>query len=61
MMAADAPPRLTLVHLFASGSSRAGGAEHRVATLLLEALAGKKLRLGAREVAPETYAQAFEE
>lgn len=29
--------------------------------LLLETLAGKKLRFGAREVDPETYTAAFEE
>ncbi|WP_437281958.1 hypothetical protein WME90_15790 [Sorangium sp. So ce375] len=61
MTASDAPPQLTLVHLFPFGVVARGGAEHRVATLLLETLAGKKLRLGAREVDPETYAQAFEE
>jgi hypothetical protein len=61
MTAKDAPPQLTLVHLFPFGTTRRGGAEHRVAVLLLETLAGKKLRFGAREVDPETYAQAFEE
>ncbi|XXT23631.1 hypothetical protein WME94_19010 [Sorangium sp. So ce429] len=60
MTASDAPPQLTLVHLFPFGVVARGGAEHRVATILLETLAGKKLRFGAREVDPETYAQAFE-
>ncbi|WP_437930955.1 hypothetical protein WMF37_17550 [Sorangium sp. So ce291] len=60
MTARDAPPQLTLVHLFPFGVVARGGAEHRVATILLETLAGKKLRFGAREVDPETYAQAFE-
>lgn len=54
-----APPQLTLVHLFQFGFVSRRGAEHRVAVLLLETLAGKKLRFGAREV--ETYAAAFEE
>jgi hypothetical protein len=61
MTASDAPPQLTLVHLFPFGVVARGGAEHRVATLLLETLSGKKLRFGAREVDPEMYAQAFEE
>ncbi|WP_437650210.1 hypothetical protein [Sorangium sp. So ce362] len=61
MTAGDAPPQLTLVHLFPFGVVARGGAEHRVATLLLETLSGKKLRLGAREVDPEAYARAFEE
>ncbi|WP_441287001.1 hypothetical protein ACSRUE_32575 [Sorangium sp. KYC3313] len=61
MTAGDAPPQLTLVHLFPFGVVARGGAEHRVATLVLETLSGKKLRFGAREVDPETYAQAFEE
>ncbi|WP_437819112.1 hypothetical protein [Sorangium sp. So ce1078] len=61
MTAEDAPPQLTLVHLFPFGVVARGGAEHRVATLLLETLSGKKLRLGAREVDPEAYARAFEE
>ncbi|WP_437329799.1 hypothetical protein [Sorangium sp. So ce381] len=61
MTAGDAPPQLTLVHLFPFGVVARGGAEHRVATLVLETLSGKRLRSGAREVDPETYAQAFEE
>ncbi|WP_437970925.1 hypothetical protein WMF04_17295 [Sorangium sp. So ce260] len=61
MTAGDAPPQLTLVHLFPFGVVARGGAEHRVATLVLETLSGKKLRLGAREVDPEAYARAFEE
>jgi hypothetical protein len=61
MTAKDAPPQLTLVHLFPFGVVSRGGAEHRVAVLLLETLAGKKLRFGAREVDAATYAQAFEE
>ncbi|WP_437785183.1 hypothetical protein [Sorangium sp. So ce1097] len=60
MTAPGPPPQLTLVHLFPFGVVARGGAEHRVATLLLETLSGKKLRFGAREVDPETYAQAFE-
>ncbi|WP_437986467.1 hypothetical protein [Sorangium sp. So ce117] len=61
MTAGDAPPQLTLVHLFPFGVVARGGAEHRVATLVLETLSGRKLRFGARQVDPETYAQAFEE
>ncbi|WP_437941437.1 hypothetical protein [Sorangium sp. So ce341] len=61
MTAKEAPPQLTLVHLFPFGVVARGGAEHRVATIVLETLSGKKLRLGAREVDPEAYAQAFEE
>ncbi len=60
MTAKGAPPQLTLVHLFPFGVVARGGAEHRVAMLLLETLAGRKLRVGAREVDPEAYAQAFE-
>lgn len=61
MTAPDTPPQLTLIHLFPFGVVARGGAEHRVAVVLFETLAGKKLRYGAREVDPETYAQAFEE
>ena len=57
----DAPPQLTRVHLFPFGVVARGGAEHRVAVLLLETLSGQKLRLGARDVDPETFARAFEE
>ena len=60
MTAPEAPPQLTLVHLFPFGVVMRGGAEHHVALLLLETLSGKKLRSGAREVDPETYASAFE-
>lgn len=55
------PPQLTLVHLFPFGVAARGGAEHRVAVLLLETLSGRKLRFGAREVDPETYTKAFDE
>jgi hypothetical protein len=61
MTTRDAPPPLTLLHLFPFGVISRGGAEHRVAVLLLETLSGKKLRFGARDVDPETYTQAFEE
>ncbi len=61
MTARDAPPQLTLIHLFPFGMASRGGAEHRVAILLLETLSGKKLRLGAREIEPDAYAEAFEE
>lgn len=61
MTAEGAPPQLTLVHLFPFGIVARGGAEHRVAVVLFETLSGKKLRYGAREVDPETFAQAFEE
>src|SRR5262249_20123951 len=61
MTAMDAPPQLTLVHLFPFAITARGGAEHRVAILLLETLSGKKLRFGARDVDAETYARAFEE
>jgi hypothetical protein len=60
MTTRDAPPQLTLIHLFPFGVIHRGGAEHRVAVILLETLAGKSLRAGAREVDPETYAAAFE-
>jgi hypothetical protein len=60
MTTAGVPPQLTLVHLFPFGVVQRGGAEHRVAVILLETLSGKKLRFGAREVDPETYARAFE-
>ncbi|MEZ4307142.1 MAG: hypothetical protein R3F14_03745 [Polyangiaceae bacterium] len=48
MTAEGAPPQLTLVHLFPFGVVARGGAEHRVAVLLLETLSGRKLRFGAR-------------
>jgi hypothetical protein len=59
MTAPGAPPQLTLVHLFPFGVAARGGAEHRVAVLLLESLTGKKLRSGPREVDPAAYALAF--
>jgi hypothetical protein len=61
MTAKEAPPQLALIHLFPFGMASRGGAEHRVAILLLETLSGKKLRLGAREIEPDAYAEAFEE
>lgn len=61
MTAGEAPPQLTLVHLFPFAVMGRGGAEHGVAIVLMETLSGKKLRFGARAVDPETYAQAFEE
>jgi hypothetical protein len=61
MATLDAPPQLTLVHLFPFGVLARGGAEHRVAVVLLETLSGKKLRFGARDVDPETFTSAFEE
>ncbi|AUX42128.1 hypothetical protein SOCE26_035550 [Sorangium cellulosum] len=61
MTTRDAPPQLTLVHLFPFGLAARGGPERRVAVLALETLSGKKLRSGAREVDPEAYAAAFEE
>lgn len=60
MTAKAAPPQLTLVHLFPFGVEGRGGAEHRVATLLLETLAGRKLRTGPRDVDPAAYAAAFD-
>ena len=60
MTTPTAPPQLTLVHLFPFGVGGRGGAEHRVAVILLETLSGKKLRYGARDVDPQTYARAFE-
>lgn len=60
MTTRDAPPQLTLLHLHPFGMTARGGAEHRVAVILLETLSGKRLRLGAREVDPATWSAAFE-
>lgn len=60
MTTEDAPPLVTLVHLFPFGVISRSGAEHRVAVIVVETLAGRKLRFGAREVDPVTFASAFE-
>lgn len=61
MTTPDVPPHLTLVHLYPFGVLSRGGAEHRVAVLLLESISGKKLRSGARAVDAPTYAATFSE
>jgi len=61
MTAEGAPPQLTLIHLYSFGIGHRGGAEHRVAILLLETLSSQNLRLGARDVDADSFARAFEE
>ena len=57
----DAPPVLTLIHLFPFGVVARSGPEHRVAVIVVETLANRKLRFGAREVDPTTFTRAFED